>query len=219
MLQIKLMKTTLFLLMIITFSSCAVNRKMMFENKKVTIDNNFSKKINVVFQDLRKDVLSGKEKVTFCGHMNSSAQIEYNIQTKSGKPLADEFSTFFANSYNINKELATPVFVEPSNNKDLIISNFKNSNSEFMIFVSIYDWESRATPLFSSIRYEMNYKLHFEIYNKDGNKITEYDAQDATTEKKGLAGSLKVMQTTADDAIKKEVKRFFDLPSVKNILM
>jgi hypothetical protein len=42
-------------------------------------------------------VLSGKEKVTFCGHMNSSAQIEYNIQTKSGKPLADEFSTFFTN--------------------------------------------------------------------------------------------------------------------------
>ena len=67
MLQIKLMKTTIFLLIIITFSSCAVNRKMMFENKKVTIDNNFSKKINVVFQDSRKDVLSGKEKVTFCG--------------------------------------------------------------------------------------------------------------------------------------------------------
>jgi hypothetical protein len=65
----------------------------------------------------------------------------------------------------------------------------------------------------------MIHKLHFEIYNKNGNKITEYTAQDATTEKKGLAGSLKVMQTTADDAFKKEVKRFFDLPSVKNILM
>ena len=95
MLQFNLMKITLFLFFMIIFSSCAVNRKMMFENKKVAIDNNFSKKITVVFQDSRKDVLAGKEKVTFCGHMNSSAQIEYNIQTKSGKPLADEFSIFF----------------------------------------------------------------------------------------------------------------------------
>ncbi len=219
MIQIKLIKPTLFLLMVITFSSCAVNRKMMFENKKVPIETNFSKKINVVFQDNRKDVLSGKEKVTFCGHMNSSVQIQYNIQTKSGKPLADELSLFFTNSYNSNKDLATPIFVAPSNKKDSIINNLKNSNTEFIIYVSIFDWETRATPLFSSIRYEMIHKLHFEIYNKNGNKITEYTAQDATTEKKGLAGSLKVMQTTADDAFKKEVKRFFDLPSVKNIMM
>ncbi len=219
MLQFNLMKITLFLFFMIIFSSCAVNRKMMFENKKVAIDNNFSKKITVVFQDSRKDVLAGKEKVTFCGHMNSSAQIEYNIQTKSGKPLADEFSIFFSNSYNTNKELAKPVFAEPRNNKDSIINNFKNSDMDFMIFVSIYDWETRSTPLFSSIRYEMKYKLHFEIYNKNGNKITEYDAQEATTEKKGLAASLKIMQTIADDAIKKEFKHFFDSPSVKNILM
>lgn len=217
--QIKSLKPTLYLLTIITFSSCAVNRKMVFENKKVEIDNNFNKKINVVFQDSRNYVLSGKEKETFCGHMNSSAQIQYNIQTKSGKPLADELSLFFANTYNSNKDLATPIFVAPSNKKDSIINNLKNSNSEFMIYVSIYDWETRATPLFSSIRYEMIHKLHFEIYNKNGDKITEYDAQNATTEKKGLAGSLKTMQITADNTIKKEVKRFFELPSVRNILM
>lgn len=217
--QIKSLKPTLYLLTIITFSSCAVNRKMVFENKKVEIDNNFNKKINVVFQDSRNYVLSGKEKETFCGHMNSTAQIQYNIQTKSGKPLADELSLFFTNTYNSNKDLATPIFVAPSNKKDSIINNLKNSNSEFMIYVSIYDWETRATPLFTSIRYEMIHKLHFEIYNKNGDKITEYNAQDATTEKKGLAGSLKSMQITADNTIKNEVKRFLELPSVKNILM
>lgn len=219
MMQIKSLKPTLYLLTIITFSSCAVNRKMVFENKKVEIDNNFNKKINVVFQDSRNYVLSGKEKETFCGHMNSTAQIQYNIQTKSGKPLADELSLFFTNTYNSNKDLATPIFVAPSNKKDSIINNLKNSNSEFMIYVSIYDWETRATPLFTSIRYEMIHKLHFEIYNKNGDKITEYNAQDATTEKKGLAGSLKSMQITADNTIKNEVKRFLELPSVKNILM
>lgn len=219
MIQIKTLKPTLYLLTIITFTSCAVNRKMVFENKKVEIDNNFNKKINVVFQDSRNYVLSGKEKVTFCGHMNSSAQIQYNIQTKSGKPLADELSLFFTNTYNSNKDLATPIFVAPSNKKDSIINNLKNSNSEFMIYVSIYDWETRATPLFTSIRYEMIHKLHFEIYNKNGDKITEYNAQDATKEKKGLAGSLKSMQITADNTIKNEVKRFLELPSVKNILM
>lgn len=217
--QIKSLKPTLYLLTIITFSSCAVNRKMVFENKKVEIDNNFNKKINVVFQDSRNYVLSGKEKETFCGHMNSTAQIQYNIQTKSGKPLADELSLFFTNTYNSNKDLATPIFVAPSNKKDSIINNLKNSNSEFMIYVSIYDWETRATPLFTSIRYEMIHKLHFEIYNKNGDKITEYNAQDATTEKKGLAGSLKSMQITANNTIKNEVKRFLELPSVKNILM
>ena len=104
MIQIKTLKPTLYLLTIITFTSCAVNRKMVFENKKVEIDNNFNKKINVVFQDSRNYVLSGKEKETFCGHMNSSAQIQYNIQTKSGKPLADELSLFFTNTYNSNKD-------------------------------------------------------------------------------------------------------------------
>lgn len=43
-------------------------------------------------------MLDGKEKPTWVGHLDSTAQIDYNMQTQSGKELAEEFSGSLVNS-------------------------------------------------------------------------------------------------------------------------
>jgi hypothetical protein len=200
-------------------SSCAVGRKMSFENKEADPGYSTTKSATIIFQDKRVEVLSGKEKPTFCGHSNSTGQISYNIQTQSGRPLADEFAESVTTSYNKAGGAGTAMLVNMNTSRDSIMQAFKNGNKDRLLFFSMHKWESRATPLFSSIRYEMIYELELNVYNSNGELLASGSTSNIVVKEQGAATSMKKMQEMADDTFKEQIRVLFSSDAVKKSLM
>ena len=198
--------------------SCVVGQKLSFENKDAGPGYSVTKTATIVFQDQRSEVLSGKEKPSFCGHSNSSAQISYNIQTESGKPLADEFARSVSNAYGNAGANAGMLIVNMNTKPDSVLQVFNAGDKERLLFFTIRKWESRATPLFSSIRYEVIYYLELNVFNKQGELLASATTQDIVVKEQGAATSMKQMQAMADEVFKEQVKKLLSKEDVKKFL-
>jgi hypothetical protein len=204
---------------IVLFTSCAAGRKMSYENKEAATAYTVTKTAVVVFQDKREAVLAGKEKPSFCGHSNSTLQIGYNIQTNSGRPLADEFAESVSKGYSNKGAATTSLLVNMHTALDSVMSVFKADGKERLIFFTMHKWESKATPLFSSIRYEQIYDLELNVYDKNGTLMANAATHDVVVNEGGLATSIKKMQSIADTVFKEQVLLLFNNEAVKKSLM
>jgi hypothetical protein len=191
---------------------------MTYENKAMDLGFSPSKTAAIVFQDKREEVLTGKEKPSFCGHSNSSMQISYNIQTNSGKPLADEFAFSVTSSYNKSNVFASALLVNMNTSADSAQQVFKAGNTERLLYFTIYKWESRAMPLVINIRYEVICKLELKLYDKRGELLASNTVQDIVVKEQGAATSMKKMQEMADDVFSKQVRLLLSKEEVRKNL-
>jgi|GEM_PF-5336603 len=199
-------------------SSCVVGRHLSFQDKVAGPGYIISKTAVVVVQDSREEVLSGKEKASFCGHAYSTVQIAYNIQTKSGQPLADEFATAISHTCTNGGAAAKPIFVSINTAADSVIAGFKAGNDERLLYFTIKKWEARAVPLFTSIRYEVIYHLTLNVYDKNGGLLATGETHDTVTKEEGGAVSIATMQAMADTIFKEQVEGLFKKDDVQKSL-
>jgi hypothetical protein len=216
------MKTTfrsgVALIMILYLSGCAVGRKMSYENKEVKPDYSITKSILTVFQDKRPEVLAGSEKPSWCGHMNSTAQIPYNMQTESGRPLADEFANSMAASFNKQAVKSAAMLVNMNTSIDSISAVFSKDEHERLLLFTMNKWESSANPRFSDIHYEVIVNLELKVYDKAGNLLAKSNVQDTVSKNQDMAVNLKRLQAMADEVFITQVRALLNDESVKKSL-
>lgn len=201
--------------LLIYFSGCAAGRKMSFENKEVKPGYTIAKSLTIGFQDKREDVLAGKEKPGFCGHIYSAMQIGYNMQTETGKPLADEFTMALANSLKNQGMKVSPVMIPINSTMDSVLKMFSSNPGERLALFTINKWESNATPRFSKIEYNVNYNLDLAIYDQAGSLLTSANVKDIIINKKDAALNLKNLQAMADDVFRTQVNALLNKEAVK----
>lgn len=211
------MKHRLFLLTAIAgmLSGCAVNRHLNYTGKVAGPGYLTGVPVSIAVQDKRSAVLSGKEKASWCGHNYALAQISYNIQTKSGRPLADEFAELIARSYSTQGAPATPLYTSPELSSDSLLKMFQLSGKPFLLLFEIREWESKARPGFSTIQYEQWYDLKLTVYDSSALPLTTKDVHGIISQKEGAVTSMAYLQQIADNTLRTQVEALFNHPSVK----
>jgi hypothetical protein len=199
--------------------SCAVGRKMTFTNEQAEPGYKITYPVMVVFQDKRNEVLSGKWKPSLCGHNNSTVQISYEILTNSGKPLAYEFAESVNAALIKMGSNSSALNVTPHTAMDSILQAFKETNKDRLLFFTIYKWESRGTPLFSTIRYEVIYSLKLAVFNHEGELLAADSTSNTVTKEQGAATSMKKMQEMADTVFRNQVIGLYNNEAVKKSLL
>ena len=206
--------------LVVLFASCAVGRKMSYENKEVKPGYTTTKTLQVGFMENREVVLSGKEKPSFCGHLSSTVQIEYNMQTESGKPLVDEFTGSVAGSLTKQGVQATPVYIPLRRPADSVIALFTASGRDRLLMFKVSQWESRATPKFSSIFYQVRYSIEVKVYDQTGKLLATEEVRDAfENEEPDLATSVKKLQAVSDEVFREQIRVLFNKENVKAALL
>jgi hypothetical protein len=200
-------------------SSCAVGRKMSFTNEQAEPSYKITYPVMVSFQDKREEVLSGKWKPSLCGHNHSTVQISYEILTNSGKPLASEFTESVNAALIKMGSNSSALNVSPRTAMDSILQVFKEANKDRLLFFTIYKWESRGTPLFSTIRYEVIYSLKLSVYNHAGELLASDSTSNIVTKEQGAATSMKKMQEMADSTFRQQVISLYNDETVKRSLL
>jgi hypothetical protein len=203
----------------ITLSSCAVGRKMSFTNEQTEPEYKITYPVMIVFQDKRAEVLSGKWKPSLCGHNNSTIQISYEILTNSGKPLASEFAESVNAALIKMGSNSSTLNVSPHTDMDSILQTFKEANKDRFLFFTIYKWESRGTPLFSTIRYEVIYSLKLAVFNHAGDLLAADSTGNIVTKEQGSATSMKKMQEMADSTFREQIVTLYNNEMIKKSLV
>jgi hypothetical protein len=206
---------TLTVLLSFLLSGCAVNRHLNFTGKVAGPGYLTGKPAVIVVQDKRTAVLSGKEKTSWCGHNYSMAQIAYNIQTKSGRALADEFAELIARSYSLQGASAIPQYVQPEQATDSLIRTFRENARPLLFLFDIREWETGATPGFSTIRYEHLYDLKLTVFDDTGESRATTDVHGKVSLKEGAVTSIARMQEIADEVLRVQVEALFNAPAVR----
>jgi hypothetical protein len=210
---------SLIILLIVT-GGCAPGRKMSFENKNIEPDYSTARSITVGFQDNRAYVLERKQRPGFCGQHKSTIQIPYNIQTKSGKPLAVEFTNAVVGSLVKIGVKAQPMTIELNMQQDSILARFNRTEAERLVYFNVKQWESNMTPRVVDIRYDVTWELIISVYERSGNLLATKSVVDRfTADESQAAGSKDFLQQTAKQIFAAQVKALLNDPAVKASLM
>lgn len=210
---------TIWILIAIAATSCSVNRKMNFENKTVNTGYTQAKPMSVGFIDLRADVLSGKAKPSYCGKMMSTAHIPYPMETEGNKPLAAEFAQSVSGSLQKAGINAATAVMPSGSAVDSARVNELIGDKDRLVLVYINRWESVLEPLFSTIRYEVNYDLDMTVYDAKGIALARKNMHEMVREEPSqLVGSLKYMQEMSDRVFTDVMKQMFTSPGIRSAL-
>jgi hypothetical protein len=193
---------------------------MSFENKNISPDYPTAKSMIVGFQDNRSYVLERKQLPSFCGQMKSTAQIPYNIQTKSGKPLAVDFTNDVVGSLSKLGIKALPMTIDLNVQQDSMLARFNRTDAERLVYFNIKQWESNITPRVVDIRYDVSWELIVSVYDRAGNlQATKSVSDRVTKDEPQLGGAQKFLQKTADQIFVEQVKGLLNDPAVKASLV
>lgn len=202
--------------LIIVLAGCAFGKKMTFENKEIDAGTTVYKPVAVAFHDQRPEVLSGREKPSYCGHSNSTGQIGYNIQTASGKPLAAEFTNALVASLTKRQITAEAMMVTHTQPADSILLTFKNGKMERLLFFTIALWDATMRPKFSTIEYEVVYDLDLKVYDREGTMLANGHSKNFwRVEDPDLATSNNKLQRYADSVFVREIRSLLKDPKVQ----
>jgi hypothetical protein len=208
-----------YLLLVFLFSNCTVGRKMGFENKEVAPEWKSPRTVVISFVDKRDEVVSGKEKPTFCGHLRSSAQIGYNMQTSSGKPLAEDFTQSVTQSLDKKGNNVVAQLLPVNTSTESALRQFANHKRDRFLIFSINKWEASATPRFTTITYEVIYNLDLKVYDSTGTLLAGSEEHDITKKEEGdLGTSVARLQSIADEVFISKIKALLNAPAVKATL-
>ncbi|MFM2206897.1 MAG: hypothetical protein RL213_872 [Bacteroidota bacterium] len=191
---------------------------MSYRNIPVAAEFNKQHSLSVVFQDHRSAVISGDEKPTFCGHMYSTAQIAYNIQTTDNLPLAEEFASALSESLKGKGFDAGYFTADPVWPADSVLKHFVAGEKQRLLFFTIQEWESRSVPQFSTIRYEVHYSLSLDVYDRNGSLLCNAKRSGTVEKQEGAMGSLRTLQLYSETVLKENIQQLLDEANIRRSL-
>lgn len=207
------MKTfkNLLLLLVLLFSSCAVNRTLTLNNVELNPAYSDYHSVLIVVQEKRQPVLQGQQKVSWCGRNGI-----YNIQTESGKPLSTEFTETIVTALKKKGNQAESLIVDMRTDVDSLARLYSGTRKEErIVLITIKNWETNCTPLFSSMRYEVISSFTMTVFDQSGKAMATAEASDTKIAEQGAGLNMKVLQNLANVALEEQMKKLFNTPDIK----
>ena len=130
-------KTKKFLSVIIVsivLSSCAINRKVSYDNLKMDLSAVKTESLSVALLDHRPSVVKGRRKPSLTGYMRSGAGIPYPMSTTTGCNFIDEIAINMTESLNRSNTKTTRISTNFKQDEGTVKQTLLDSDSEKKIF-------------------------------------------------------------------------------------
>jgi hypothetical protein len=191
----------------------AVGNKHQYHNIDMNFTVSGNSSILLAVHDQRTEVMSTGKPQEFVGYMRSGVGIPYNIGTKSGKPIADDFAE------NISKGLAKRGFTvkvvqaSPAETHEQLVQRLKAMNEGMPMVLHLTAWHSDC---YQVVWY--NFNLVLQVYDATG----KFLGQKVIEGKESLGGSFwnppKHAKKVLPVAFKKRIEELFNSPEITGIL-
>ena len=125
----------------------AEDRTMSFDNLDIGLPYSGNTKVAVLVHDQRAKVKSGEEKPTFVGHFRRGrVDISRRLDTRSGRPLAEDFAKSISISLRTRGFASGPLFVSHTDPPQHVMGLARGNGSLVSLVFVINEWESQTNP-------------------------------------------------------------------------
>lgn len=127
---------------VLALGACAFGRKVDYGGVMALNVPNGSQQIALSVLDHRPYVLSGNKAPTFVGLQRDGYGIPYNVNTKSGGPLADDFSKALAQSLTSKGYRVQEMKPKPSMSTDDAVKQAVGTGADRAIILEVTEWKT-----------------------------------------------------------------------------
>jgi len=204
------MKKLIVLLVLITLGGCAGGRSYDYSVVPMSPDlDNSIPNLSLSVHDQRNYVKNGEKYPQYVGTQRSPAYVPWNINTKTGAPMADDFLMSIKTALLQKGINVLPVTTSEKENKISVVARLKETGRDRLLLFTINEW---YFDIWGSLRIE--YDLQLEVFNGDAKLLSM-----ATVEKKDWEPEKKIYPDVEfqhavqallnDDKIKQSLKPGF----------
>lgn len=139
----------------ILFSGCAFGRKHVYNAGQPRLAHRGSNTpIALAVHDQRPNVVNGTKAPTFVGFSRGGYGNRFDIVTKSGRPLAQDFADTIGRALTANNYSVTHVLAEPHHPVQAVVSALMRTGAPRALLVRIDEWMS-DTYINTALEYKM----------------------------------------------------------------
>lgn len=157
------------------FSGCAVGVKHDYEVRQADLGFKSNASVNVATLDHRQYVQSGKKPEDFVGLSRGGFGNPFDVNTKSGDPLADDISDSLVSSLANSGLNARKVILKPGQSQASAIEALQKVKANRYLLFLLSEWKGDSMMNVAFI-------YDFEVYvlNEDGNILArkQYEAKE-----------------------------------------
>ncbi len=147
----------------ILLTSCAVGRKVKYNDLKLDLFDIKTKNIDLALLDHREAVTDGSRKPDFVGYMRSNVGIAYPIGTESKNSLMLDLTNNIVNSLNRYDIKVNSLSTKWEEDEKEVKSQLLNLSGDKKIFI-VFDQLNTDGYMIQFLYY----KINLYIYDKDG---------------------------------------------------
>ncbi len=146
----------------VLLSGCAYGRKVDYAHSYPALAAAPVQAVEVQVTDARPYVLSGNKKGTFVGLVRGSYYIPYDVNTRSGQPLANDLQAALIGGF---ERKGVAVEMAEAN------ARAASKSDALLLAVSVHEWKSEAA--FGEI---LTYSLRAELIDQAGQRLATAQA-------------------------------------------
>ena len=205
------MRVLVIVLSALVLGACAFGRTYSYSDQPINIPGATvsSKAVGLAVQDRRPYVLSGNKTPVFVGLMRGGFGNPFDVNTGSGRPLADEMRDALAKALTAKGFNVTGVSVAPAESGDSARRKLAETGARRSAYVTFNEWKSDSM---------MNTDIHFDmvltVLDEKGNPLATHSLKGVDNiGSAGLDPTPSVLQAYA-----RKMESLFDDPKVVSAL-
>jgi hypothetical protein len=196
------MKNFLYAFLLLCINS--YSQKMQFNDLSLNLP--LYNGVSIAMWDQREEVTSQSKKPTFTGYTCSLSGKKYKVNTKSGKPFADDISSSVAstlNSYGCNISVVPTSF---NQSQDEIIENLKSSGGSKLILIKFNEYNTDGFA-----PYYLYKNIQIFVFNTNGTLLKE---KQFNTSQICIAGGGELYWAPTKDIVEEDISNLFFDPDI-----
>jgi len=152
------------LLSVAILSGCAGGKNYNYSNTPIDVETHGDNiKISVGVHDQRKYIVTGEKYPQYVGIQRSVSYVPWNVNTQSGRPMADDFLLSITSSLKSKGYKVTSVSLSEKNDRDEVLAQLRKNQDDRLLLFTIDEW---YFDVFYKVRMSCSMKL--EVFNNDG---------------------------------------------------
>ena len=198
----------IFIAFVTLFSSgCAVGVKHQYDTVKPEFNLATQAKLAVGVQDLRPYVVTGKKPETFVGLSRGGFGNPFDVNTKSGVPLAKDMQTVIAASLKRGGATVIEVELKPGIGAANARKAMLDAGADKAVLITLREWNSDTL-----FRTALHYDVQLIVLASNGNVLATKDLQGTDNLGSGFERDL------VREAFRRKLEELFSDPAVAQAL-
>ena len=162
-----MLRRCVFLMLLLSLAACSNGRKIDYSQAYPEVPQTFAKAVEVQVIDERPYVLSGNKKGHFVGLIRGSYYIPYDVNTRSGEPLAQELQKSLLGGFERKGVKARAV--------DSKVSQASSADA-MLLSIRVREWKSE-----SFMGVVLTHALTADVFDSRGQRLASVPLQGSSS--------------------------------------